>query len=263
MKKYRELINAGEKGLSDNEYLEELILHIYRFRNDEICGVKDTNSTNLAITSYFSKMLGFKDPYALIGVTDDEIPCKVCEVADIFYQQDREVEQTKTPKLILDIHEYYTGFTPLKTTKSPIINPTTNNVLGTFYHASEFTINTTLKTILNLHGGKFGNQAGMMASNIEKDYSLTNREVEVLFCACLGFSDRKSIANFLSFIHKRDVKADTTVKDAFKGLYSKLPCNSIPGLLEFSVANNLHLQIPKSFLVLGSFELQPEIPIIK
>jgi len=255
MEKYKLLFKNAEQPLSDNEYLEKLIVCNYRFSGHEMWQMKDTNSICMAISPAFANLLGFKKAEEMVGRKDYEVPCKVAEVADVFYKQDREVKQSGNSKHFLDIHEYFTGTSVLKSKKAPIINPYTNNILGNLWQGAEFTINTTLKTILDLHGNNFGMHSSLNVTDIENNFKLTNIELEVLFCLCLGFSHKKSIAGFLSFIYKQDINTDTTVNDAFRRLYRKTSCNSKSQLLEFAVANNLHLQIPKSFLISGSFEI--------
>jgi hypothetical protein len=137
-----------------------------------------------------------------------------------------------------------------KCSRSPIVNPATNNVLGTIALVTKFEFNLGLKTILDMHKVRFGGQPSMVLMNNNSHMSgLTNIESEVLFCICLGINERKAIANFLSVIHKRGISAKTTVNDAFRRLYKKLGCNTPSQLLEFVVINDLHLQIPKAFFI--------------
>ena len=263
MRSYAELAELGKHPLTDREYMEELIVYLYRFKSNQICSIKDTASTCVAITPVLAKMLGFNDLNKVLGTKDEDLPCKISETADIFYKQDREVEQTKKTTQALNILEYATGMTILRAVKKPIINPATNNVLGIFHHSDKFAMNNNLKTILGIHGDRFG-AANLSLDVIEtaKEFDLTKRELEVLFCICLGLSDRKTIARFLSFVYKKDINPDTTVKDAVKNLYNKLPCNSMSMLAEYAISQGLHLRIPKSFVKEGSFAIVQEIPSV-
>jgi len=263
MRSYTGLAEIGQVPLTDREYLEELILQLYRFQSNQICEVKDTSSAVVAITPVFAQMLGFDKLDKILGKKDEEMNCKTAEFADEFYRLDREVERTKETKHMLSILEYTTGLAILKTIKGPIINLATGNVLGTFDHSVEFSMNSTLKTILNMHGKQFGTtKPSLNISDNVKEFDLTKRELEVLFCICLGLSDRKSIARFLSFVYNKDINPDTTVKDAVKNLYNKLPCNSMSMLAEYAISQRLHLRIPKSFIKKGSFEIAQEIPVV-
>ena len=84
--------------------------------------------------------------------------------------------------------------------------------------------------------------------------SLGAIETDVLFSICLGFSTRKSIANFLALIYKKPVSVETTVHDAIRRLCKKLGCKDLLELVEFAIINSLHSQIPHhKFLPIGSF----------
>jgi hypothetical protein len=261
------LAEIGQIPLTDDEYLEESIINVYRLKSDEICSIKDTKSTYMAITPVFARMLGFASIDKVIGTIGDVgkgqgLPSQIEAVVEVFYKQDREVEQAREMKQQINILEYTTGLEILKCTKKPIINPATGNILGTFALNNKFILSNTLKTIINIHDNRFSSQSSMDIIETAKEFDLAKKELEVLYCVCLGLSDRKSIARFLSFIHKKDINPDTTVKDAFSRLYEKLPCHSISMLAEYAISKGLHLRIPKSFIREGSFELIQETPII-
>jgi hypothetical protein len=261
MEKYKQLIRSAQEPLSDNAYLDKWISDVYQFKSHEVCNIKNTNSTYVMATPIFAKMLvGYDNISRVIGrfgIGDDEsgLPPKTATLSNIFFQQDREVEKTREIKYQINILDYYTGFTIVKCFKVPIINHATNNVIGTFAQNNEFIPDNTLKTILNIHGERFGTHTSIDVSNHSNKFYFTKLEQEVLFCVCLGISNKKHVAQFLSFIHKKDVCADTTVNDAFRRLYRKLGCKTSVQLIEHAVANNLHTQIPASFLTYGSFSL--------
>lgn len=253
MEKYKKLISKAQEPLTDKEYLEKYVTDMHYFRSSEICLVKDMNSIFLGITPVCARIHGFKNANQGTGRSNYDIQCRVVEFADILSKQDRLAEQTKSAQHILDIHEYHTGFSILKTNKYPIINPATNNILGTFCHAHELVPDCGLKIILDLHGHKFGKCHSMDILLNSGKFELTKIEQHVLFCVCLGVSNRKDVANFLSIVYKKIINAETTVHDAFRRLYRKLNCNTPMQLLEFAVYNDLHLQIPQAFLPTGSY----------
>lgn len=255
MKKYNKLLGIGNQFLSDEEYLEQKILSIYRFKSDTVCGIKDHDSVYIASSNASAKLLGFCEVKKIVGKKDEDIPCKLARDAEIFFMQDREIEQTRSTRHYLNTYEYFSGVLPLKCSKTPIINPATNNVLGVYYEGNQLLINNILQIIFDLHGNRFGYYSSLYLGNNPKQFNLTNREQEVLYCICLGFSTRKAIANLLSYIHNREIRVNTIVDEVFKGLYRKLPCKSTAQLLEFAVANKLYLHIPKQFIPLGTFEM--------
>ena len=73
--------NISATILTDREYLTQLIFHISLFRNNEICSIKDTNSTYLAATPIYATMLGFLHPLEIIGKKDEDLPHKLAKFA--------------------------------------------------------------------------------------------------------------------------------------------------------------------------------------
>jgi len=253
MKKYALLTQKSTQPLSDNDYMEKYIELVSLFYQNEICAIKDTSSSWLSTTIVNARMVGFSKISEIIGLKDENLPCKTAELADIFYKQDREVEQTRKNMQLLDVHEYCTGVLVLKTIKKPVINSATNKLLGTYAHCSRFIPDSNLKTILDIHGIKFGKHSSMKIINDPGEFKLTEIERDVLFCICLGVNSRKDIAYLLSAIYKRIISAETTVNDTFRRLYEKLDCNSPSQLLAFAEYKQLNLQIPKNFMPIGSY----------
>ena len=252
MNKYKRLIETDAPIIADDEYLEQYIMHIYRFKFNQICSIKNTDLAYIAITPSFASMLGFDTAENAIGVKDEAVPCNVSEMAETFYTWDREVLQNRTAQQTINVLDFHTGLAILKCKKEPIINPATNNILGIFNHYTQFNVNATLEAIFNMHASPFGKHSISNRDN-RNTPSFTTMEVEVLFCTCLGLTNKKEIAKFLSIIHKREIRDDTTVHDAFKRLYKKLSCNNQVQLLESAVAHNLHLEVPQTLLPYGSF----------
>ena len=243
--------------LSDDDYLSQLITYTHLYRKNDICSIKDTNSTYLAVTSAFTDLMCFNGITSIIGKSDKNMPSTISKFASTIYDQERAIEQSRVTMQTLDVFEYPSGFNALKSRKEPIINPTTSNVLGTFTSSNTLGSDSNLKTIIDIHHIKFGKYPSInITYNNSSSYKLTQTELNILFCICLGINNRKDIANFLSVIYKRTVGAETTIHDTFRRLYKKLNCNTPMQLLEFTIYNNLHLQIPQAFLPAGSYVLR-------
>ena len=253
MKKYDLLTQKFQQPLSDNNYLEKYIECANLFYPNKIWGVKNHESVCISTTLIQAKMVGYNKVSGAIGLKDEEYPCETAKIAETFYSQDREVRATRKNLHMLDVHEYCTGLAFLKTIKTPIVNPDTGKLLGTFGHCTPFNPSSNLKTILDIHGIRFGKHSSMKITNDPGEFKLTEIERDVLFCICLGVNSRKDIACLLSAIYKNTVSAETTVNDTFRRLYEKLDCNSPTQLLAFAEYNRLNLQIPKSFFPTGSF----------
>ena len=252
MEKYKRLIETDTPMIADEEYLEQYIMHVYRFKYNQICSIKNTDLAYIAITPSFANMLGFDNAEHAIGAKDENVPCKVSDMAQTLYTWDHEVLQSRTTKQTINVLNFHTGLAILKCIKEPIINPATDNLLGISNHYTRFNVNATLEAIFNIHNSPFG-QNSISSKDNNNTLSFTSMEVEILFCTCLGLTNKKEIAKFLSIVHKKEVRADTTVHDAFKRLYKKLSCNNQVQLLESAVAYNLHLAVPQTLLPYGSF----------
>ena len=242
--------------LSDADYLNQLITYTHLYRKNDICSIKNTNSTYLAVTPAFTKLMCLNETNAIIGKSDKSMPGTIAKFAPTLYEQERAIEHSRLTMQTLDVFDYPSGFNALKSVKEPIINPATSNVLGTFTSSNTLAPDSSLKTIIDIHHIKFGQHPSINTDHNHCSFKLTETERDILFCICLGISNRKDIANFLSVIYKRTVGADTTVHDAFRRLYKKLNRNTPIQLLEFAIFNELYLQIPQSFLPTGSYVIR-------
>ena len=262
IEKYKQLAKMENHPLSDSEYLERSIIDMYRFNSNKNCIIKNHDSALLAASPTWAKKLGFKNIKDVLNTKDENLPCKkVAEMAETFYAQDRWVMQNKTAKHMLDVIEYDTGLAILKVVKEPIINPATGNVLGMYGSAAEFQVNTILSTVLALHSSKFGqNYSDIDVSSVNLNTTnLTELEFDILYCICLGINTTGAINKLLSCIYSKNLD-NIDIDQAFNSLYEKLSCSNHLQLLEFAIANKLHLKIPRKILPFGSFDLpQQEI----
>lgn len=248
--KYLMILDEQLLNFDDDEYLEQSVKSLYRsYSNNFICGTKNTQSIYLGVSQSFAELVGLH-PRSIIGKTEMSFPCKVSEMSGQFYKQDRYVEKTRMKHRYLDIHHFITGVDAYIFRKIPIINPATNNVVGTHFVAGKLKSNNSIKLFNLLHQ----THREIRSNEYTEKLKLTNREHEVLFCIAIGFTNRKSIAAFLSMVYKKNIGHETTVKDALNSLYQKLyPINSINLLRDYALANEYDQNIPKNILLEGSF----------
>lgn len=215
----------------------------YGYNNSHISFIKTTSSTYAAVSGQYADLVGISVD-ELIGKSDFELLCEAKELAQTFYDQDRLVENTRKKHRFLDINHYATGIGIYIFRKSPIINPATNNVLGTYCIVSKFKSTSAINAFIN-----FQNQSKKISSQDLMQYKLlTPREQETLFCVANGLTDRKLIANFLSIIHKKEVGIEAT-KKILQSLYQKLPCASnIPALHEYAIKHKYYELIPEGLI---------------
>lgn len=245
MQKYLDIYTKQLHGESDELFFKNTISSFYySYSHMEIAFIKNTTSHYVAVSSQFAALRGL-EPHELIGKLDFEIPDKISEFAQIFYQQDREVEASRKKRRFLDVHYYADGLGIYVFRKAPIINPSTNNALGIYCVASKFKGKSSMSVVQLLAKEPVNRQCNLDICM----GALTRREQEVLFCVANGLTDRKLIARFLSAIHGKEIGADATIKNILKSLYNKIPCGStISSLANYGMIRKCHTFIPESIM---------------
>lgn len=233
----------------DETFLQNVVAGFYYgYNNSHISYIKTTSSTYAAVSKQFADLVGVTVE-ELIGKSDFDLLCKAKELAQTFYDQDRMVETTRKKFRFLDINHYATGIGIYIFRKCPIINPTTNNVLGTYCVVSKFKSSSAINAVFNFQNyGKHIHQNDLIQYK-----SLTTREQETLFCIAHGLTDRKLIANFLSTIHQKNISTETT-KKILQAIYEKIPsANTMPALHEYATKHKYYEVIPESIVNKISF----------
>ena len=137
---------------------------------------KDLQSVYIDCNSYTAKMYSFfKKRLSVQGISDYEVPCKACEIADIYQQQDKFVAEKKIIQQYLTIAQYANDeWQIIIGAKSPLYDKE-NKVIGTFGYGMEVSkianhFIQLCKDASSLHGLK---QSGYILSEnfTEKDRS--------------------------------------------------------------------------------------------
>lgn len=228
----------------DDSFLQNVVFGFYYgYNNSHISYIKTTSSIYAAVSKKFAELVGVTVE-ELIGKSDFDLLCEARELAQIFYLQDRMVEKTREKRKFLDINHYATGVGIYIFRKSPIINPTSNNVLGTYCVVSKFKSYSAINAVLNFQV----HEKHISQDDLIQYSELTIREQEALFCVANGITDRKLIANFLSSIYHKDIGIETT-KKILQSLYEKFPCASnMPSLNKYLVQHKYYEVIPASII---------------
>ena len=244
--KYVELYNRHKDILNDEKYFQNVISSFYfSYGFKHIAYIKTTSSTYAAVSKQFADLVGLS-PEHLLGKSDFEIQCGAKNLAKVFYDQDRLVENTRKKRKFLDINNYASGVGVYIFRKIPIINPSSNSVLGTHCVISLFKSNSPINTLLNFNNGR---ENILSKQDVQLYNTLTTREKEVLFCIVNGLTDRKLISSFLSTIHNKSIGADSTIRNILSSLYNKLPCvNTISSIHNYVIQRSCYRLIPNSIL---------------
>lgn len=254
---YFEIYKQYNNIQSDETFFKNVITSFYyAFNNNHIAFIKNNKSIYVATSIKFAQLFG-TNIENIIGKSDQELSNEISKIANIIYHQDRNVEITRKSTKFLYIHQYNPIISIYIFHKFPIINPISNNVLGTYCIATKFT-NTSMIHIINKY------QNIDLVKSQEKPYPhLTKREKEVLFCVANGLTDRKHIANFLSKIHGKSIGADTVIKRSLANLYKKLlnTGGSIYNLYEYATNNRYQSEIPQSIITANNINFGAPIQI--
>ncbi len=64
---------------------------------------KDINSQYIEVTAATAKIFGFRSVEQMLGVSDENVPCKMAEFYEVFQREDRRVMETGQPKKFIEI----------------------------------------------------------------------------------------------------------------------------------------------------------------
>lgn len=243
--------NQKSKQLPDKKFLEEFVLAFYEIFANEMASIKNNQSQYIATTTGFANLIGVS-VQDIISKTDAEIPSKFSKYAELFYEYDRAVERLKKSMSFLDINEYANSTCAYVFNKKPVINPHTNNVLGVLYYVQQYKVTNLLNMLRKMHNPK------SKTYHVGSPIKLGTKQSEVLFCILLGVKGDKVIANFINEI-KGSGYTQQTVSNAIKELYKKFDTNDRYSLLQQAIAQNFHLQIPKSLVKYGRYVLDSSV----
>ncbi len=223
-----------------------------QFQND-IAALKDLESSYLVSTRKFAQLLGFKNAAELIGLSDGDAPSPTAKYAEVYYQQDRTVEQTRSALICLDNHNYHYGFDSYIFTKTAVINPKTENVLGTRLIASKPLLLSPINIALEMQGLSASyNEMISLGKTKLNNVKLTNRQHLVLFLTINGYSQGE-IVKFFKLI--QDNISEAVVKDTLRVLKVKFGATSKAGLIMKVLKSGRHTHIPAQLACQGSFVL--------
>lgn len=240
--------------LTDEQYLEEYLKSFYVQFNDELAAIKDLNSNYIAITNEYAKILGFKHHAELINLSDSHALARTVQYVDSFHKQDRLAETSRKEITCLDNHEYAHGFDVLLFNKKPIINPDTNNVLGTRLRGHRPLMLSPIKIALDMQNAPSEeNQHNLIIGNfITNEIELTDLQHIVLYLTIHNYSqgDIERVSAHL------DLKiSEETAKNTLKKLRHKFKANSKEQLISAARKVGLHIAIPAKLFKEGSFIL--------
>ena len=175
---------------------------------------KNLDSVYTELNYDCAELFGINKKRDILGFTDQDIPCKISEFAEVFREQDKQVIATGKPLQILEIHvDSKDQWRVMINTKNPLRDKS-NSICGTFAYCIDITQQfSRMQDILSsiqysksgrLMQGSYILQEGNIVHNTANDFNLTNREHACLLHLLRGRT-AKETAEAL-FISKRTVE---------------------------------------------------------
>jgi hypothetical protein len=132
---------------------------------------------------------------------------------------------------------------------SPIINDANDEVVGMYVEIRMFEPCETMNAYFSILNNKLHKKLPVpTADTINKTkIKLTSREYEVLFLVVLGKS-QKEIADILSKVHEKDVKANSIASIISKQIYPKFEVHNLPNLVEEAIRLNMIDSFPQGLM---------------
>ena len=174
-------------------------------------------------------------------------------VHETVINQDQEIHTTLKPKVCLYV-DIYDRIGIIR--KYPIINPDTNNVVGTIGLVSPYTMPNILATLYKINGIK--HQITTTPDKEQLKYELSEKQNMVLFLYLNKYSNAE-IAEILTMLGYPTSKP--RVNDHLKSLKFIFHAKTKEELIDKGISLNYHLLLPRKFLQIGSYEIEDEIII--
>ena len=241
--------------MTDREFLTTYLNSFYLQFDNDIAGVKDNQSRYLLVTQKYAELLGFDSASELLGLSDGDANTSIAQYGEIFYQQDRLVEQTRTALVCLDNHYYKNGFDSYIFNKTPVINPRTKNVLGIRLVATKPLLLLPVRLALEMQRISFADHSlsPEIGSKQKLDIKLTERQHLILFLVLNGYSQGDIVKTFRML---QEQISQAAVKDVMRVLKIKFDVKNKEELIKKAIKNGLHTHVPAKLILQGSFILR-------
>lgn len=231
---------------TDNEFLKHFINAIdiiAKALPKQMIGIKDINSINIYCSPYFLNEVLAIDPNKIIGRLTIEGDSTRFSPIEQLINEDQGIMARRKPQAFLKFNNFKDGIKPRIFIKSPIINPTTNNVVGVIYQGMDW-------SLINF------NQQLIKAHQLFKPYNkdnldlpkLTKREKQIVFFFLAKLSSQE-IADILYTIENKHISKSTIDSIFIDRLYIKFGVNGRQALYDKLLQLGYDNLIPQDLLI--------------
>lgn len=209
------------------EHLSQLMPGAYFWK-------KNRDSVYTDINQDCAALFGFNKKKTMIGFTDEEIPCRIAEFADLFRQQDKTVMTSGAPLRLLEMHHCAKNQLKIMlNTKNPLRDPK-NKIIGTFAYCLDITKQVAqIKSLLTAISATEGSFILHQKNN---DLDLTTRQMDCLFYLLRGKTSKETAA-ILGL-------SSRTIEYYIIQLKNKFSCHTKSELVDFAINKGLLNVIP-------------------
>lgn len=235
--------NQKLKSYTNEEYLALQIWQLENTFRNNAGAIKDINLNYIAMSKLYAEefelTLDVSDDYIIFNnhpLLNDEIKkqeqlvIENCEVQDSLF--------IYKPSTIRSLLCY-----PMR--KRPIINPTTNDIIGILVIAIKYKV------------GEFRAQYLKHVIGVNKKIEfnipekLTDVQQQIILCLLHGYNSRKEIAKIISSSTKNEVN-EIRIKNLLSTLYDKFECNSSAQLIQIITKYPFEFELPRDLAEEGS-----------
>ena len=234
----------------DNEFLEQAVqaaTFLSLASPKQIITVKNADSVHVFCSDYLAKLTGIELDQLLgkkvwLPLYDNDSNLEKTILAE-----DKEIMSHREGKMLLRINRFVSGLTPYLSLKIPLINPTTNHVVGLLFQGWEIGANLTTLMVAPLNLTR-------KSIHLTKMPKLTKREKEVIFFFMSHLSSQE-IADMLSNLEKKSMSKSTIDSIFNDQLYIKFKVHSRISLYKKLQSLGYDLLVPKELLSSTSIKL--------
>ncbi|OGT36125.1 MAG: hypothetical protein A3F11_10240 [Gammaproteobacteria bacterium RIFCSPHIGHO2_12_FULL_37_14] len=215
---------------------------------NQMISIKGCDSTHLYCSEYSLQLMGATES-EIIGKTVwfplyDHNP----DIEKIIREEDLSILESRMPKMVFKINRFTTGLTPYVCSKAPLINQSTNQVVGILFQGFEMNFVNFQQYLLKYIFLSNNN------SSIHTLPSLSKREKQVVFLFMAHLSSRE-IANTLYQIEKKQISKSGVDTLFYDQLYPKFNVRSRHELYKKLQDMGYNEMIPEEILISSSMPL--------
>lgn len=239
--------SLNNKCLSDEVFLNTFIDSFDIHYNNQMIGLKDLNNSFLIVSEQYAQLMGIQrsELTKVCKRTKNSTISLDLDARDIIIHKKYEyVIKNKRSVKYIDIHNRDGSTYAFVFTKSPLINPSTDNVVGVVHKLDKFSAPYIQHIFTQVNTNN--------SLNLD-DIELSDREKIILFFMSLGITNYKQIADIMTTLRENEEITHDNVKYSVKKLLKVTDTCFYNDMLNLLASNGYVFDIPESFLTKGKF----------